>query len=216
MNRKTALIIVDVQNDFLAGGSLEVKEGNEIIPVINDIRENINFGMVVLTQDYHPKGHVSFYDTHKKDFSAKLFEPYKLEDGVIQIMWPIHCVQGTYGTQFNDELIIKDTDIIVQKGTNINVDSYSGFYDNNKVHKTELDNILKTNGIEDVYIVGLAYDYCVGFTALDAVNLNYNTYIIENATKGVMRKTIMEMTQKLNKEGVEHVYYEDGKIKDDN
>ncbi|KAF4741751.1 NAD(+) salvage pathway protein [Perkinsus olseni] len=200
---KTALIVVDVQNDFCKGGSLEVPDGDAVVPVINSLREELSSvtSLVCLTQDWHPPGHTSFQSTHASE-GAKLFQPFKLEDGTEQMMWPDHCVQGTRGAQFNDGLVIKSTDKVVKKGTDLKVDSYSGFFDNNKICQTDLDPILKSAQIGRVIVVGLAFDYCVGFTALDAVGLGYDVILVEDATRPVASDSAAAMRTRLEKAGV--------------
>jgi nicotinamidase/pyrazinamidase len=162
---KTALIIVDVQNDFCKGGSLEVTDANTIIPLINKLRDLPIFDLVVLTRDWHAPTHCSFAANNP---GTNVFEMIKLVDtGIDQIMWPTHCVQGTPGAQFHKDLVINHTsDVIVNKGLLERVDSYSGF--GSHPEKTELEAVLKKADISTVYCVGLAFDYCVGSTAFDA------------------------------------------------
>ncbi|KAL9654880.1 hypothetical protein ABK040_008671 [Willaertia magna] len=193
--KKRALIIIDVQNDFCKGGSLEVPNANDIIGIINDIKTTKYFHTTILTQDYHPANHISFASNHKDN--PPLFQIKKLNDGTDQVMWPNHCVQGTYGVEFHSELIINENDIIVHKGMNELIDSYSGFYDNQYKQKTELDNVLKKNGINQVFICGLALDVCVKATALDAIKLGYETFLILNACRGIGKEeeAIKEMKE---------------------
>ncbi|WP_038180236.1 bifunctional nicotinamidase/pyrazinamidase [Vibrio rhizosphaerae] len=173
-----ALILVDVQNDFAPSGALPVPQGDEIIPIINQLLPC--FDHVIATQDWHPQGHSSFASEHNKTPG----ECIEL-GGVTQVMWPDHCVQGTDGAAFIPGLNTGAIDYIVQKGTNPNVDSYSGFFDNQRIQATGLEDYLRQNGLTDVYIVGLATDYCVKFTALDAVELGFNTWVIQDACRGV-------------------------------
>jgi len=175
----TALIIVDVQNDFLEGGALEVKNGNDVIPVINDIQDKFN--LVVATQDWHPENHKSFASQHPNN---KIGDFINL-NGIEQILWPNHCVENTFGADFADELDTSKIQRIIQKGSNPEIDSYSGFFENDKVSKTGLDEYLLGKDVDTVYICGLATDYCVKYTALDAAKLGYETYLIEDACKGV-------------------------------
>jgi nicotinamidase/pyrazinamidase len=182
MNQQQALIIVDVQNDFCPGGSLAVQGGDEIVQVFNTLRQQHSWDLIVLTQDWHPSNHTSFASNHNET----TFNVIKLNDGTDQVMWPTHCVQGTKGAQFHSELIVDyKSDIVIQKGTNDQVDSYSGFFDNNQKQQTELDNVLKKHGITHVYIGGIALDVCVKYTALDAIRLGYNTFLIEDACRGL-------------------------------
>lgn len=190
-----ALIIIDVQNDFLPGGPLEVKNGNEIIPVINKIQNK--FDLIVATQDWHPKEHKSFAVNNNK----KPGEIIQL-NGKNQIMWPAHCIQETKGADFAKDLNITKIKKVFKKGTNIEIDSYSGFFDNNHKKSTGLNEYLKRCNVSEVYITGLATDVCVKFTALDAVKLGFNTYVIEDACKGVnlnkedVSKALTEMKSK--------------------
>jgi nicotinamidase/pyrazinamidase len=201
---KSALIIVDVQNDFCKGGSLAVPDANEIIPIINMIREQKNFDMIVLTQDFHPKNHKSFASNHK---GKKVFDIIGL-NGLKQVLWPDHCVQNTLGAGFHPDLKIERSDIIIQKGMDPDVDSYSGFYDNNHINDTGLAKLLHDNEIEEVLIAGLATDYCVKFTALDAVDEGFKTYIIVDAIRGVdanmgdVRNALIDMENR----GVKFIY----------
>ncbi|KAF4671907.1 NAD(+) salvage pathway protein [Perkinsus chesapeaki] len=203
---ETALVIVDVQNDFCQGGSLAVPDGDAVIDVINTLRQKLEpvVSLVCLTQDWHPKGHCSFQSTHAAE-GAQLFHPFKLEDGEDQMMWPDHCVQGSKGAEFREGLVVLGTDRIVKKGTDVKVDSYSGFFDNNKKCHTELDAILKSHKIERIILAGLAFDYCVGFTALDAVELGYEVALVEDATRPVAEESAKEMRSKLQKAGVKLV-----------
>jgi len=192
ISNKRALIIVDVQNDFCEGGSLEVKNASEIIPRINDIRKNHQFDLIVLSADWHPQNHCSFHSNHP---GSKLFEPFFLEKTQTnQVMWPDHCVQETFGAEFHKDLVQADTDTIVRKGQNQDVDSYSAF--GTRPEDTGLNDILQKNQIKTVYIVGLAYDYCVGSTALDSAKNGYETYIITDCTKAVAENTQHEMEKK--------------------
>jgi nicotinamidase/pyrazinamidase len=174
-----ALLIIDVQYDFLQGGALAVPEGDKVIPVINRLQEK--FDTVVATQDWHPKNHGSFASNHP---GKKAGEIVKLS-GEDQILWPNHCVQGTHGAQFHKELKQEKWEKIFQKGTNPMVDSYSGFYDNNRGEDTGLSAYLKDQGIVKLFITGLAADYCVKFTVLDALKEGFETVLVEDATKGV-------------------------------
>ncbi len=191
-NTKRALLIVDVQNDFCEGGSLEVKNASEIIPRINDLRKNHKFDLIVLSSDWHPANHCSF---HSNNPGSKLFEPFFLEKTQAnQVMWPDHCVQGTFGAEFHKDLVREETDVIIRKGTNPDVDSYSAF--GTRPENTGLNEILQKNEIKTVYVVGLAYDYCVGSTALDAAKNGYETYLLTDCTKSVAETTQNEMEKK--------------------
>ncbi|XXQ34956.1 nicotinamidase [Plasmodiophora brassicae] len=201
---RTALLIVDVQNDFASkDGSLYVGAGEQVVPLVNALRDRFVFDLVVLTQDYHPVGHVSFHSTHAKDPNAKLFEPYSLPNGQIQMLWPDHCVVGTHGSKFHPALEVLPSDTIVQKGVHIDADSYSGFMDNNRMYKSNLEDLLTSNKIDRVVVVGLAYDYCVGSTALDAKSAGFETIVCPDATKSVHPTSEQAMRGKLIDAGVQ-------------
>ncbi|NPV88314.1 nicotinamidase [Coprothermobacteraceae bacterium] len=159
--RTDALIVVDVQNDFCPGGALAVPQGDEIIPVVNRLIKKAEEAdaIIVYTRDWHPKNHLSF-----ADFGG---------------IWPVHCVQGTPGADFHPDLYVSPQGAIVNKATDTEFEAYSGF------QTVELHRILKNRGVKRVFIVGLATDYCVKETALDAIRLGYETYVIEDAVRGV-------------------------------
>ncbi len=174
-----ALIIVDVQNDFLPGGALAVKNGFDIIPVTNDIQEK--FDLVVATQDWHPAEHKSFASNHP---GKKTFEEIDL-DGLPQVLWPDHCIQQTQGADFSKDLNTKKIEAIFRKGMDKNIDSYSGFFDNGKRKSTGLAAYFKDKGADSIFVAGLAADFCVYFTAMDALELGFKTTIITDATKAI-------------------------------
>ncbi|WP_026950164.1 bifunctional nicotinamidase/pyrazinamidase [Algoriphagus mannitolivorans] len=175
----TALLIVDVQNDFIPGGALEVKDGDQIIPMINAIQKK--FSHVIVTQDFHPANHGSF----ASQYDGKSPGEFVVLGGLDQILWPDHCVQGTFGAEFHKDLDQSNWEVIFQKGKNPEVDSYSGFFDNARKGDTGLNAYLKAKGIDTVFVCGLALDYCVKFTALDAKSLGFETFLIEDATRAV-------------------------------
>jgi nicotinamidase/pyrazinamidase len=146
---------------------------------------------------------MSFHSNNKHKPDAKLFQLLTLEDGAEQMMWPDHCVQESKGSELHPDLVVKDTDEIVFKGTNSKVDSYSGFFDNDAKSKTELDDVLKKHKITHCYVVGLAFDYCVGFTALDSIKLGYKTYVLEDVARSVASDSELSMIGKLEKVGVQ-------------
>ncbi|KEO74215.1 bifunctional nicotinamidase/pyrazinamidase [Anditalea andensis] len=174
-----ALLIVDVQYDFLPGGALPVEEGDKIIPVINEIQEQFQF--IVATQDWHPPKHGSFAASHDGYIVGDMIQL----GGIDQILWPVHCVQDTKGAEFHSSLHTKKWARIFQKGTDILVDSYSGFYDNNRKKDTGLAAYLNKHGVKEVYVVGLAADYCVKFTVLDALKEGFHTFLFKDATRAV-------------------------------
>jgi len=174
-----ALILVDIQNDFIPGGSLAVKDGDAVVPVANKLQDQFDF--IVATQDWHPANHGSFAENHE---DRKIGEVIKLS-GLPQILWPVHCVQKSEGSKFHPKLSLNKVSKIFLKGTNPEIDSYSGFYDNGHRKSTGLADYLKENNITAVYICGLATDYCVKFTALDAQTEGFETFVIEDACRGV-------------------------------
>jgi nicotinamidase/pyrazinamidase len=179
IEKTDALLIVDVQNDFIPGGALAVKEGDLIVPIINDLQKK--FKIIVATQDFHPADHGSFAANHPDKNPAEFIELA----GLTQILWPVHCVQGSIGADFHSDLNQSQWAKIFQKGTNKEVDSYSGFFDNARRGDTGLGDYLKSIGIRRVFVCGLALDYCVKFTALDAKTLGFETFVISDATRAV-------------------------------
>jgi len=175
----TALIVVDVQNCFTPGGSLAVDKGDEIIPLINRLAKA--FYNVVLTQDWHTPGHISFASTHA---GKKPFDSVELAYGK-QILWPDHCVQGTDGAAIHKDINIPHAQLIIRKGFNRNVDSYSAFVEADGRTKTGLDGYFHERGIKTVYVVGLATDFCVAWTAMDARKLGLEASVIEDACRGI-------------------------------
>lgn len=177
---KKALVIVDVQNDFCEGGALAVPGANSVIPYINMLMQENEYDQIVLTQDWHPANHKSFASVNGK----RIGETISL-NGVPQFMWPDHCVQGTFGADFHPDLHREKATHIIQKGKNVEFDSYSGFQDNNHFMKTGLTDFLKYQGIQLLEICGLALDYCVKFTCLDAVQEGFITCLHFSGTKAV-------------------------------
>lgn len=174
-----ALILVDLQNDFVPGGALAVPHGDEVIPIANALAPS--FELVVATQDWHPADHGSFAANHP---GKKVGAFIKL-GGLDQILWPVHCVQNTRGADFVPALDRRRIERVFRKGTDPDIDSYSGFYDNGHKRATGLGDFLKSRGVNEVYILGLATDYCVKFTAIDARQLGFETFLIADACRGV-------------------------------
>ncbi|XHR29855.1 MAG: bifunctional nicotinamidase/pyrazinamidase [Chthoniobacteraceae bacterium] len=174
-----ALILVDIQNDFLPGGALAVPHGNGVIPAAN--RLAAVFPLVVATQDWHPADHGSFAATHA---GKQVFDSIEM-NGLPQTLWPVHCVQNTHGAELPADLDRERITKVFFKGTDPTIDSYSGFFDNGHRKATGLGEFLKTNDVTAVFVCGLATDYCVKATALDAVQLGFKTYLIEDASRGV-------------------------------
>lgn len=179
--KKTALLIIDLQNDFVPGGTLAVKGGDKILGPIKRLIALESVTKVVATKDFHPEKHVSFASTH----GVQLYAVVDLPGGSKQVMWPNHCVQGTGGTEFIPGVDEGSIDKVIYKGRDIHVDSYSGFFDNEKKHDTGLDQYLHDIGVEDLVITGLATDYCVFWTVMDALDLGYSVSVIKEATAGV-------------------------------
>lgn len=187
-----ALIIVDVQNDFLPGGALAVNEGDTIIPAINELQND--FDLVVATQDWHPADHKSFASAHPE---KKIFDEISL-NGLPQVLWPDHCVQESYGAQFSPLLHTKKIEAIFRKGMDKNIDSYSGFFDNGKKKATGMGDYLKGRGVTEIFVCGLAADYCVYFTALDGRELGFESTIIANATKPIHLQKFQKLFEDFN------------------
>ncbi|MFT5915974.1 MAG: nicotinamidase/pyrazinamidase [Flammeovirgaceae bacterium] len=196
-----ALILVDIQNDFVTGGSLAVPEGETIIPTVNKLIPK--FDLIVATKDWHPEEHGSFAANNE---GMKVGDMGKLS-GLDQVMWPIHCVQDTEGAEFVKELDMSKVDKIFVKGTDLEIDSYSGFFDNGHKKATGLGDYLKEKNVKEVFVVGLAADYCVKFTALDSLGLGFKTYLVKDATKGVNMKEgdVDRAIQEMETKGVEIV-----------
>lgn len=174
-----ALILVDIQNDFLPGGTLAVPEGDEILPVVNQIL-SFPFDAIVATKDWHPPDHVSFAPNHNKAVGQTV-----LLDDLEQILWPVHCVQNTPGSGLSPAINKEKIEKVFHKGTDEAIDSYSTFFDNRHLKATGLGDYLKERGIEDIYLAGLATDYCVKYSALDALKLGFNVFVITDACRGV-------------------------------
>ncbi|SDR95368.1 bifunctional nicotinamidase/pyrazinamidase [Christiangramia echinicola] len=174
-----ALVIIDVQNDFMPGGALAVPNGDEIVPIINDLQAK--FELVIATQDWHPAGHASFASTHEE---VNEFEVIKL-DGLDQVLWPEHCIQNSEGAKFHSDLKSSKIETIFRKGTDIKIDSYSGFYDNAHLKSTGLTGYLKEKKVENLYFVGLAAEYCVYFSIKDAISEGFNCVLLEDATRAL-------------------------------
>ncbi len=176
---KSALIVVDVQNCFVTGGTLPVKDGEGVVPIINKL--SAGFQNIVVTQDWHTPGHASFASTHT---GKKPFETTKLSYGT-QVLWPDHCVQGTDDAALHKDLKLPTAQIIIRKGFHKEMDSYSAFDEADHKTATGLGGYLKARGIKTVYVTGLATDFCVAWTAMDARKAGFNVYVIEDATRAI-------------------------------
>lgn len=190
------LILIDVQNDFMPGGSLAVREGDDIVPIINGIQNQ--FDWVVASQDWHPPEHLSFARNHLKH---KAFDEIEL-NGLPQILWPAHCVQGTKGAEFHPDLNIKKIAAIFRKGMNPDIDSYSAFYDNGHLKSTGLTGYLQDIKAETLYFVGLAADFCVYFSIKDALKAGFDCVLIEDATRAIDTENYKTLRQQLLADGV--------------
>lgn len=174
-----ALLLIDIQNDFLPGGALAVPGGDEVVAVAN--RRMLDYGLVVATQDWHPADHLSFASQHP---GRQAGETISL-DGAPQILWPEHCVQHTWGAEFVPQLDRDRIQHIIPKGTDRRIDSYSGFFDNARQQATGLERLLRSLGVDEIHLLGLATDYCVQATALDAVELGFRAALVVEGIRGV-------------------------------
>ena len=190
------LVLIDVQNDFMPGGPLEVPEGNLIIPVINNCLGY--FDLVVATQDWHPKNHKSFASDHlnKKPFDRIIL------NGIHQTLWPDHCIQGTKGAELHKDIHSERIAAIFRKGMDTEVDSYSGFYDNNHQLSTGLSGYLKEKGVSEIYFCGLAADICVYYSILDAVLEGFSSTLIEDASRPLYPEKFDDIKCEIAKHGV--------------
>lgn len=176
---RSALLVIDMQYDFMPGGALPVPEGDGLVPVIN--RLGAQFRNVVITQDWHPEGHISFASRHAE---RNPFESITLQYGP-QTLWPDHCVQGTRGAELHADLQLPHAHLILRKGCNPGIDSYSAFVEADRTTRTGLANYLKERNIDSVFVVGLALDFCVAWTALDARSAGFDTWVIADACKAI-------------------------------
>jgi len=189
-----ALVIIDVQNDFLINGSLEVPDGHDVIEPINEIIKN--YALVVATKDWHPLDHVSFVSNHQGKKIGDIVKVNNLD----QILWPVHCVQESRGSDFPTTLNVKAIDKIIYKGTNSQIDSYSGFHDNGKIRSTGLSDYLKAKNVTSIDYVGLVTEYCVKFTVFDSIEEGFKSRVILKGIKGInleeSNKALKEMKSK--------------------
>ena len=200
MKKKQALLAIDLQYDFLPGGSLAVNQGDQIIPIVNKLLKKFDF--IVFTQDFHPSNHISFASQHPE---KSVFEEIQL-NGQKQMLWPDHCVQNTHGAEIHADVMfnqIKGSFYIFKKGMDRNVDSYSAFFDNDHQSSTGLAEFLKQKKISEVFLCGLATDFCVAWSAEDAVIQGFNTNIIIDACRGINSlEQITNLLNRLKKEGI--------------
>ncbi|MGB3042709.1 MAG: bifunctional nicotinamidase/pyrazinamidase [Xanthobacteraceae bacterium] len=201
---KSVLLVIDVQNCFLPGGSLAVKDGDQVVPVINRIAKS--FANVVMTQDWHTAGHVSFASSHS---GKKPFEVIDLNYGK-QVLWPDHCVQGTEGAALSKNLDIPQAELILRKGFHKDVDSYSAFTEADGKTSTGLAKYLEARGLQRVFIAGLATDFCVAWSALDARKAGFETYVVEDACRGIdTQGSLAKAWADMDKAGVKRVQSSD-------
>lgn len=198
--KQSVLIVVDVQNGFTPGGNLAVANADEIIPKINQLTQK--FEHIVLTQDWHPDQHISFADNHP---NKKPFETIELDYGR-QVLWPKHCVQGTHDAEFHPDLNIPTAQLIIRKGCHQNIDSYSAFMEADRKTPTGLNGYLREHQINTVYIVGIATDFCVAWTAIDAAELGFNTYVIEDACNAIdLNGSLQQAWKDMSQKGVHRI-----------
>lgn len=191
-----ALILVDIQRDFLPGGNLPVENGDRILPVVNDLLPH--YPVIAVTQDWHPPEHRSFASAHE---GREPLEEIEM-DGQTQTLWPDHCIQGSEGAEFPDELDLRPVEAIFRKGTDPEIDSYSGFFDNDHRRKTGLAEWLRAKEVDEVHIAGLAAEVCVAYTAHDAADLGFRTTVVEDATRALSSDDFEKARKELEEKGV--------------
>jgi nicotinamidase/pyrazinamidase len=195
-----ALLVIDLQNDFCPGGALAVAGGDEIVPVVNALA--LKFAHAVLTQDWHPRGHISFASAHPGA------EPYSTIDAPYgpQTLWPDHCVQNTHGAEFHPALLVPHAELILRKGFHLDIDSYSAFLENDRTTSTGLADYLRERGIRRLFLCGLAYDFCVRFSAVDGTALDFECLVIEDATRAVnLPGSVLATDQAFEEAGVQRI-----------
>jgi nicotinamidase/pyrazinamidase len=173
------LLLIDVQNDFMPFGSLPVAQGDEVVPVANAVAPR--FDLVVATQDWHPAGHASFASSHPNKVPGDVIEV----SGLAQVLWADHCVQHSPGASFHSDLDVANVDHVVRKGSDLRIDSYSAFFDNNRVKDTGLAAYLREAGADDVWVMGLATDYCVRFSVMDALREGFRVVLLADGCRAV-------------------------------
>ncbi|WP_417860633.1 bifunctional nicotinamidase/pyrazinamidase [Winogradskyella sediminis] len=193
------LLIIDVQNDFMPSGSLPVPHGDQIVPLINSIQNN--FDLVLATQDWHPKDHISFASNHNGKSNFEVLELH----GQSQTLWPDHCVNGTVGANFHPDLNTENFEAIFRKGTDKTIDSYSAFYDNGHLKSTGLTGYLKEKGVTELFLCGLAADICVYFSIIDAFNEGFDCTFIEDASKALDNDGFEKLKKEMIHKGIKIV-----------
>ena len=204
MQKNAALIVVDVQNGFTPGGNLAVANADEIIPNINEIATY--FENIIITQDWHPEDHISFAQNHA---NKNPFDTVELDYGT-QVLWPSHCVQGTHDAELHPNLKLPTAQLIIRKGFHRHIDSYSAFMEADHKTTTGLAGYLKERAIDTVFVVGIATDFCVAWTAIDAVTLGFKTFVIADATKGIdLNGSLQQAWQDMLEAGVHRINMKD-------
>lgn len=192
-----ALLIVDIQNDFCPGGALAVPDGDTIIPVVNKLIDH--FDVIIQTQDWHPENHSSFASSH---VGKDPFDTVEMDYGT-QVLWPDHCVQGSEGAEFHEDLNTLKSQVVIRKGFRKAIDSYSTFFENDQKTATGLKGYLKQRGVTDLFTVGLATDFCVKWSILDGIDEGFNMHIVEDAVKGIdLNGSLDEAWDEMKKKGV--------------
>lgn len=204
MQNNSALIVVDVQNGFTPGGNLAVANADQIIPKINQLAQY--FDNVVLTQDWHPENHVSFAENHA---GRQPFDTVQLAYGP-QILWPAHCIQGTHDAALHPALHAPHAQLVIRKGFHAEIDSYSAFMEADHKTSTGLAGYLNARGIDTLFIAGIATDFCVAWTAMDACRLGFKTFVVSDASKGIdLQGSLQHAWQDMLAHGVKRIYVKD-------
>lgn len=204
MQNNIALLVVDVQRGFTPGGNLAVANADQIIPNINQLGQY--FKHIILTQDWHPDNHISFADNHP---GKAAYDSIQLDYGT-QVLWPKHCVQGTLDAELHPDLNLPQAQLIIRKGFHEQIDSYSAFMEADRKTMTGLAGYLRERGIDTVFVVGIATDFCVAWTAIDACKLGFKTYVIADATKGIdLNGSLQHAWQDMLSHGVKRIYVKD-------
>ena len=202
--KNTALIVVDVQNGFCPNGNLAVPSGDEVVPIINQLATH--FQNIVFTQDWHPADHISFAENH---VDKQPFDTIELDYGT-QVLWPTHCVQGSQDAELHPDLDIPTAQLIIRKGYHHHIDSYSAFLEADQQTSTGLAGYLQARGIDTVYVVGLATDFCVAWTAMDAAKLGFDSYVIEDACRAIdLNGSLENAWQAMRNVGVQRISSQD-------
>src|ERR1700722_1369400 len=197
------LLVIDLQNDFMPGGALAVAEGDTIVPLINSLAQKIPH--TILTQDWHPQKHISFATTHNKQPYDTIELPHGLEK-IIQTLWPDHSIQHSHGAAFHSALEVPQAELILRKGFRPHIDSYSAFLENDHITPTGLAGYLRERGLNRLFLCGLAYDFCVRYSAIDGKHLGFETIVIEDATRAVnLPNTVAETNAAFSAIGIPRI-----------